>query len=336
MFYVLCAAVPPKNVSKDKRNTDRTDHTDCGICDIELTRDASDISMIFPIRHEVELNFQIPLGLLRKVDVQVTQGRISSYLMKSDPKRHVIKINVLKKRIYFSYNDLRMLNTFFGNTFARWVPFPSTFSNVDSASSLWDRRLAFPTWWCRLDFNPDAIQMLGSWACAFIFRSRWFREGIIGKGGKMSGVGGISRARLPGVSLLRLCPSLSLCFAHTCARITAFNFFFTPAHPRAMHRVTRKTDGFACVFAFDPARMHVPRRGFPRFQSSGGRISDLRRCFSHGKSRNQCAPARKRARRKLIDLANAQRQAREIDLTRLNSRRGEEVTCMLIVNRLLF
>jgi len=108
-------------------------------------------------------------------------------------------------------------------------------------------------------FNPDAIQMLSSRACAFIFRSRWFREGIIGKGGKMSGVGGISRARLPRVSLLRLCPFLFV--SHTRARITAFIFFIL-AHPRAMRRVTRKTNGFACVFAFDRRDYEFPRADF--------------------------------------------------------------------------
>lgn len=102
--------------------------------------------------------------------------------------------------------------------------------------------------------NPDAVQILSSRTCAFIFRSRRFREGIIGKGGKMSGVGGISRARLHRVSLLRLCPSLFV--SHTRAHIAAFSFFIS-THPRAMHRVTRKTDGFACVFAFNRRWMHV-------------------------------------------------------------------------------
>lgn len=102
-----------------------------------------------------------------------------------------------------------------------------------------------------------------------------------------------------------------------------------------MHRVTRKTDGFACIFAFDPARMHVPRADFPASSPPKSESLTFVTVF-HTENRWLRAHARKRARRKLIDLANAQRQAREIDLTRLNSRRREEVTCVLIVNRLLF
>jgi len=109
-------------------------------------------------------------------------------------------------------------------------------------------------------FNPDAIQMLSSRACAFIFRSRWFREGIIGKGGKMSGVGGISRAHLPRVSLLRLCPFLFV--SHTRARISSVYLFYLGSPASDAPRDTQD-EWFRVCICVRPARLRVPRADFP-------------------------------------------------------------------------
>lgn len=179
--------------------------------------------------------------------------------------------------------------------------------------------------------NPDAVQILSSRTCAFIFRSRQYREGIIGKGGKMSGVGGISRARLHRVSLLRLCPSLFVSHTRVSRTHSSVQLFYLESPASDAPRDTQ--DGwFRMRICVQPA---VDACGFPRFLFPGKRSLTFVAVF-HTENRNQCAHARKRARRKLIDIANAHRQTQEIDLTRLNSRRREEVTCVLIVNRLLF
>lgn len=140
--------------------------------------------------------------------------------------------------------------------------------------------------------------MLNSlYGCAFIFHSQRSREGIMEKGGKMSGVGGISRARSSGVPLSLPHLSLSLCLS--LFRIRAYSqqrLSFYVIRPRATRGVTRKTDDFARVFT--SARRTRPTRRYPLVSyaptEESARTPTLRRRFPGVKKSRSGARPRER------------------------------------------
>jgi hypothetical protein len=136
--------------------------------------------------------------------------------------------------------------------------------------------------------NPAASQMLGcvrlcGRACAFIFHSRRFREGIIGKGGKMSGVGGISRARLSGGFSAPSCVPVALCFARVRQQHVAAFIFLCRLSPAGDAPRDTQDGWFRVVYLYFCARARA-RISSPSCPCAW---SDLR--FSHGKARPTCA-----------------------------------------------
>lgn len=180
--------------------------------------------------------------------------------------------------------------------------------------------------WCPAGF-ADAR------ARAFILHSLQLREEIIEKGGKISGVGGISRARLYRVSLL-----LTLCLPLALFRTTRVTFIFLPQLTRerstAWHARRMVSRVYICL-----VWMHVLSTDF-LLSCPPGKWSLTFVAVFHMKNRaSNCAHARKssveQARRELINIAFARRpRPREIDLTRLNGalpeRRNNLRICSLL------
>lgn len=182
-----------------------------------------------------------------------------------------------------------------------------------------------------MQVNLDALSLFAVHERArfHIPLSAVLREGIIGKGGKMSTEWAVFCERVCLVSFSSPPPPpplglFSPLFGFPCSRVyaraltcTYSSYLFTATLPRAMRNVTRKTDGSVRVFCVLPSldphvcdpRARTPSLLVPRKT----RRQPPRRWFFLGaEEASEAYPREKalveRARQKLIDIADACRQ----------------------------